>query len=211
MAPTSADVEPLVAAIKSDITIRKSPGGWPESIELALIDAVLSIRARYGVTAETGVRGSLKRYQAASQRPTWDDLRILADIEPTQLSETLANRQRTGRVLKAEAIVNCARRLSEVGVRHAVDVDRNSAEQKIAYCGTVGLGPVTWSYFLMLLGTDGVKPDTLVTRFVGETIGGNPGPDTVAALVTAAAEQLEMSSSDLDHSIWRHMSNPRRS
>ncbi|MCV7383743.1 hypothetical protein [Mycolicibacter longobardus] len=211
MAPTPADVERLVAGIRSAITLRKTPGGWPENIELALIDAVLSIRARYGVTADTGVRGAIKRYQADSGRTGWDDLRILGDINSARLSEVLANRQKTGGALKTEAIVDAARRLAEAGVVHAADVDRNSDKQKSIYCGTRGLGPVTWSYFLMLLGTDGVKPDTLVTRFVSEAVGGRPGPDAVTALVTAAAECLEMSSSDLDHSIWRHMSNPRRS
>lgn len=211
MEPISADVDRLVTSIKASVTIRKTPGGWPENIELALIDAVLSIRARYGVTADTGVRGAIKRYQAESGRTGWDDLQILGDTDSTRLSEVLANRQKTGGVLKAEAIVNGARRLTEAGVRHSADIDRNSYEQKSAYCGTRGLGLVTWSYFLMLLGTDGVKPDTLVTRFVSEAIGAHPGPNTVTALVTAAAERLEMSSSDLDHSIWRHMSKPRRS
>ncbi len=211
MAPIPADVERLVARIKSAVTMRQTPGGWPGNIELALIDAVLSIRARYGVTADTGVRGAIKRYQTGSGRTGWDDLRILGGTNSRALSDVLANRQKTGGVPKADVIVNCARRLSEAGVRHSADVDRNSPEQKTAYCGTRGLGPVTWSYFLMLLGTDGVKPDTLVTRFVNETVGGKPDPDAVTALVTAAAERLEMSSSDLDHSIWRHMSAPRRS
>jgi hypothetical protein len=86
----------------------------------------------------------------------------------------LANKQKTGRVTKAEAIVSAAARLAESDARHVSDIDRNSAEQRNAYCGTLGLGPVTWDYFLMLVGHDGVKADTLVTRFVTEALGSKP-------------------------------------
>lgn len=77
--------------------------------------------------------------------------------------------------------------------------------------GTRGLGPVTWDYFLMLVGHDGVKADTLVTRFVVEALGRRSESKEVARLVTKAAERMSMSVSALDHSIWRHMSRPRKS
>jgi len=40
-------------------------GGWPDLIEAALIDAVLSIRNRYGKnpTTTSGVRGVVQRYR----------------------------------------------------------------------------------------------------------------------------------------------------
>jgi len=38
-------------------------GGWPYEIEAALIDAVLSIRNRYGKSPTSGVRGSVTRYR----------------------------------------------------------------------------------------------------------------------------------------------------
>lgn len=107
--------------------------------------------------------------------------------------------------------MSAAGRLAEVGAVTADDVDRDSAAQRAAYCGTKGLGPVTWEYFLMLVGHDGVKADTLVTRFVAEALGRRPTVDEVGQLVTAAAQDLDMSASDLDHTIWRHMSRPRRS
>lgn len=186
------------------------PEGWPANVELALIDTVLSIRARYGVTADTGVRGAIKRYKAATGRNEWNDLKALGGAEPAWLAEVLANRQKTGGVPKAEAIISAAGRLASVGATHSADIDRNSDAQRNAYCGTRGLGPVTWQYFLMLVGHDGVKADTLVTRFVTEALGRRLDSQSVAQLVTETAALLQIRAADLDHSIWRYMSNPRR-
>jgi hypothetical protein len=38
-------------------------------------------------------------------------------------------------------------------------------------CQLRGLGPVTWDYFLMLLGTPGVKADTWIVRFAADALG----------------------------------------
>jgi hypothetical protein len=207
--PDDADVDRLLGHIKQKITKFYAPGGWPGNIELSLIDAVLSIQARYGTTESTGVRGAIKRYKDESRRTGWDDLGVLAKADPGWL-EVVLTKQKTGGVPKAEAIVNAADRFAQLGVLHEVDVDRNSVEQRKAYCGTRGLGPVTWDYFLMLAGNDGVKPDTLVTRFVGEAIGRKPDSNAVVRLVTQAAARLGMTASALDHSIWRYMSAARK-
>jgi hypothetical protein len=63
---------------------------------------------------------------------------------------------------------------------------------------------------LILVCHDGVKPDTLVTRFVEAAIGRKPDARAVTSLVTDAAKRLGVPAAALDHSIWRHMSNPRR-
>lgn len=66
MAATIADndVDRLLEHIKLKVTeIHGVPDGWPRNVELALIDTVLSIRAVYGTSAETGVRGAIKRYK----------------------------------------------------------------------------------------------------------------------------------------------------
>jgi len=170
---------------------------------------VLSIRAVYGVSADRGVRGAIKRYRQESGRSSWDDLDALGRVDATWLQGVLANKQRTGGVTKAEAIVDAAGRLAKVGVISSAHVVPNSADQRAAYCGTRGLGPVTWEYFLMLVGNDGVKADTLVSRFVEEAIGRKPSSDE-ALLVTEAAKVLVMPAADLDHTIWRYMSRERR-
>ncbi|OHU66447.1 hypothetical protein BKG84_29515 [Mycobacteroides chelonae] len=107
------------------------------------------------------------------------------------------------------AIVDAAGRLAASGAVHARDV-RDSPGHRGAYVGTKGLGPVTWSNFLMLLGHDGVKADTLVTRFVAQAINREVSAEQVAELVTDVAKELEVSSTVLDHAIWRYMSAPRK-
>lgn len=207
----SEDVARLLDHVKArGIEMRAVPGGWPGNVELSLIDAVLSIRARYGVSADTGVRGAIQRYKHDMGGTSWDDLRRLAQVDPTRLERVLSNRQKTGGVPKAQAIVAAAGRLADVGVISSHDVDRDSLPQRRAYCGTKGLGPVTWQYFLMLVGHDGVKADTLLTRFVEEAIGRKTDTDSVTRLVTEASKRLDVPAAALDHSIWRYMSTPRR-
>ena len=202
----SDDVERVLAYIDRTITDWKPAfEGWPGNIELALIDAVLSIQARYGNSPDTGVMGALQRYKGASGREAWDDLQVLAVFDSDQLVETLANRQKTGGVTKAEAIVNAARRFTAVGVRHAADVEPDSAVQREAYCGTHGLGPITWEYFLMLLSHDGVKPDVLVTRFIEEALGRPVNYSEVIEIVKMAAKRLDMPAGALDHTIWYYI------
>jgi hypothetical protein len=203
------DVDRLFAYIKQVELVVRVPGLWPGNVELALIDAVFSIRARYGVTQSKGVRGALHRYRDASGRESWDDLSVLASMEPSRFREVIGNKQKTGGVLKADAVLAAAGNLVKAGVRHAADVDRNSKQQRAAYCNTKGLGPVTWSYFTMLVGHDGVKADTQVTRFVERALERTVGTDECERLVTEAAKKLDMPATVLDHSIWRYMSKAR--
>ncbi len=207
----SNEVALLLARVRAELppSFDHIPDGWPDAIELALIDAVLSIRARYGTSADTGVRGAIGRYKKAfPDRAPWDDLRSLSELDSANLEGILANRQKTGGVPKVVAITTAAGRLADSGAVHAQDVQ--DKKHRAAYVGTRGLGPITWSYLLMLLGHDGVKADTLVTRFVAQAINREVCAEEVAELVTDAAKELEVSSTVLDHAIWRHMSAPRK-
>jgi 3-methyladenine DNA glycosylase/8-oxoguanine DNA glycosylase len=183
-------------------------GGWPGKIEAALIDAVLSIRARYG-SETTGVRAAVRRWSDANtDRPSLDDLGALAVTEPEVLASVLDNRQvLSGGASKPDAIKAAAAALVSAGVRHARDVDPSDAAHRAAYTGVKGLGPVTWEYFLMLLGHPGVKADTWIRRFVADAIGREPQASGAGSLVKAAAAALSVKPTDLDHAIWRHMSD----
>lgn len=145
-------VESLVAAIEDDLPKPWTvwPGGWPNEVEAALIDAVLSIRACYG-GPQSGVRGAVRRYrQALGEGATLDSLDRLAAYAPKDLEDVLGVRQKTSGVTKAQAIVNAAQSLMEAGVRHSSDVEPEA--HKRAYTRVHGLGSVTWEYFTMLIG-----------------------------------------------------------
>lgn len=197
----SADVEALVVHI--DAVLGKKwaawPGGWPNEIEAALIDAVLSMRSHYG-SSTTGVRGAIGRYRAP-RTSSLDDLYRLANADPEQLARVLGRQKTSGR-LKTEAIVTAAKRLQAVGVRRAVDLDGSSAVHRNAYVGVRGLGPVTWTYFTMLLGRPGVKADIWIGRFVKAAVGRAVSTSETELLATAAADVFRVSPTVLDHAIW---------
>lgn len=54
--PSKSEVSKTVAAVRHDLGAPAKwpprPGGWPDQIELALLDAVFSLNARYGRGAE---------------------------------------------------------------------------------------------------------------------------------------------------------------
>jgi hypothetical protein len=99
------------------------PGGRPGEAEVALVDAVMSIRARYGrpgstqddvLLAPTGVHRAVAAYRALRGKGPLDDLRVLAQIDAVFL-ERAVGAQKTARVPKAEAIVRAAGALVSAG------------------------------------------------------------------------------------------------
>ncbi|WP_203567566.1 hypothetical protein [Aestuariimicrobium ganziense] len=187
------------------------PGGWPDDIELALIDAVFSTRAKYGCGGgddrrATGVYAVVLRWKDAGSR---DDLTALADIDPVELLSILDNRSKIAGRTKAEVVVDAAQRLSAVGLRKSGDFT-GSDEQRAAYVGTKGCGPITWAYFGMLLGVEDAKPDTWLVRFTTDALGRQVEPETVRALVKQTAKSMGVSTSRLDHAIWQYQRGRHR-
>lgn len=210
----SADPEQLatvVAAIKKALPGEMSwPGGWPGQVEAALMDAVLSIRANYG-QPHNGVRGAVRRWRAERGDVPLDDLNVLATQDPERLASVIDNRQKlSGGSLKCAAIVQAAQNLLDVGVRHAADLAEPTLDHKRAYTNVNGLGSVTWEYLLMLLGVPGVKADTWIVRFVNETLGRPVSSAEARTVLLAAAKEVGVSTSALDHSIWNHMRSRRQ-
>jgi hypothetical protein len=179
------------------------PGGWPSEIEAALIDAIFSIRARYGNRSKrTGVYGAVARWRE-HRKPPADDLRILAATPEPQLRDITNSGRLAGRT-KAQVVLDAAKALVEVGVVHSVHLKNREDEARKAYLSVKGCGPVTWAYFRMLLGHDDVKADTWVTRFVQDKLPGVTTHTEVSRLVHRVASRLEVDARQLDHAIWRY-------
>src|SRR5664279_1559288 len=120
------------------------PGGWPDEIEAALIDAVFSIRARYGSRErKTGVYGAVVRWRAHRGEPA-DDLRILAQMSE-DLLRGITNGAKSGRRRKADVVIDAAKALADVDVIHAQDFGTRQVAAREAYLSVNGCGPVTWS------------------------------------------------------------------
>lgn len=187
------------------------PGGYPDEVEAALIDAVLSIRANYGSTSSTGVRGAVRRYRDAVGGGSLNDLSRLAAFTPQSLGQVLRNEQKTSGVTKAAAIVEAANKLQRAGLVKAGDLDPEL--HMSAYTQVHGLGKVTWEYFTMLLGRPGVKADSWITKWVSEAAGTGKQmtSDQANTLVKQAATELGIgtdseerpSLTQLDHAIWK--------
>jgi hypothetical protein len=195
----------LVTKAAADVPDAVYPGGWPGQVEAALIDAVLSIQAKYG-REDTGVRRCIRRYRESHAGRVLDDLTVLADLDPARLADILNNHQSTGGVPKSDAIVSAAKSLVAAGVKHAVDFDVHNLDQKRAYTSVKGLGPVTWEYCGMNLGQPGVKADTWICRFVAQAIGRPVESAEARGLVMEAAVRLGKKVIELDYSIWFLMS-----
>lgn len=202
------DLKGLLAGIDSRLPkpFPEWPGGYPDQVEAALIDAVLSIRARYG-KADTGVRAAVSRYKDAVGDQTPNSLSRLAEFDAVKLAEVLHNHQMTGAETKASAIVHAARTLSDIGVEAAANIDPKDPGHKAAYVNVPGLGPVTWYYFTMLIGAQDVKPDEWLKGFVELVLETPMLRDTeyVRRLVNAAAAKLGVDPRVLDHAIWLYM------
>lgn len=208
MSPDPNDVTTLAAAVNSAVPrseLKAWPGGWPGEVEAALMDAVLSIRANYG-QPHNGVRGAVGKWREERGGSRLDDLDALATFDSQRLAVVIENGQRlSGGSLKADAIVEAAQNLVGVGVRHATDLSEPSSRHKRAYVSVKGLGPVTWEYFLMLLGVPGVKADTWIVRFVEQALDRQVSPVDARALLMAVAHSMKVSPSALDHNIWDYM------
>jgi hypothetical protein len=179
------------------------PGGWPGEIEAALLDAVFSVRARYGSrTKGTGVFGAVTRWRDRAEGPA-DDLRRLAAVDEDELRGATNHGRLSGRS-KAAVVIDAAGALVDAGVAHADDLPARMVDARAAYLSVKGCGPVTWAYFRMLLGFEDVKPDTWVMRFVREAVPEVKTNETASQLIHEVAALIGVSPTDLDHAIWRY-------
>lgn len=196
------------------------PGGYRDGLALCVIDSVQSTGVNY-----TSVGKVLDRYRtyrrAQGADPAADGaVELLATFDELGGTDAWASRSGTrnrtstrGGILKAEAIREAARVLTAGGIDTTTDL-RAAADDEArlepvwkAWCTVKGQrSGITWRYVLMLAGVPGVKPDRMICRFVADALGAprrSVGPEFAAEIVTAAAPELDMSATALDHAIWR--------
>ncbi len=181
------------------------PGGRPGEVEVALVDAVMSIRARYGRPgpAPTGVHRAVAAYRRLRGDAPLDDLRALAAVSAAELARAVGG-QRTGGVLKAEAIVRAAAALASVGATCADHIQPADEQQKRAYTSVQGLGWVTWEYLGMLLGRPGVKADRWVVQAVSKAVDREVAAVGARDVVLATADDMGESPTRLEHALWAY-------
>ena len=212
----------VLESIGPDTEWPEWPGGWHDRADLALLDAIYSTRQKYETTVLPRVTEWKELYPSSS----FSDLVYLAEIDEAEIRKVFGGNVlpgvrlpgiRTGR-RKSEGVKEVAQRLcgSKVGlktalqIRDAVNSDKSKAVVQ-ALRKTKGVGPATARYFLMLLGVDGVKVDTLLGSWV-RTQMGNPmlSDEEITELVSRVAiERFDRKATELDYAIWRHESAKR--
>ena len=224
--PRSEAAGEPIEMLLEHIKVLGDPAGWAvattySSLALAVIDSLWSIGVRY-----TGVRNVIARYRAFRLRDGVDadqdtpaDLAAVIDGAggPDAFAEIVANRQRTssrGGILKAEAVRFAADVLIDAGISVPADVASATPEQltdvRDRWTAIRGQGSgLSWEYFLMLTGRQGVKADRMVRRFVADAL--NCDEQEISQvdahqLVTEAAGLLGLSVSQLDFAIWLYQS-----
>ena len=119
--------------------------------------------------------------------------------------------------MKSVGVVETARRLCAHEPRLAsaddiiTEVTNNERKRSVALLReTKGIGPATASYFLILLGIDGVKVDTLLGSWVKVQLMDRSLTDSaISALVAEVASGFARPARDLDYAIWRYESARR--
>ena len=219
MSRTSEQMRALVSACEQ-FRSAEAPGGYRDGLALCVIDSVQSTGLNY-----TSVGKVLDRYRtyrrAQGGDPATDGVvELLATFDELggthAWASRIGTRNRTstrGGILKAEAIRDAARVLTAnaidttAALRAVADDDKRLEQVRKAWCAVKGQrSGITWRYVLMLAGVPGVKPDRMIIRFVADALEvprRSVGSEFAAEIVTAAAPELNMSASALDHAIWR--------
>ncbi|MBS9533661.1 hypothetical protein KIH27_08695 [Mycobacterium sp. M1] len=197
-----------------------APAGYREGLALCITDSVQSTGVTY-----SSVEKVVNRYRAYRRDrggdPNSDGVpELLATFDvlggPDGWVEQIGNRNRTSTrngVLKAEAIRDAAQALAAQGIETTEDLrGAASDEARLARLGAawravVGQGSgITWHYVQMLAGIPGVKPDRMICRFVADSLElprNSVTTEFAGAIVTAAAAEMGLSPTDLDHGIWQ--------
>ena len=223
---SNGNVERLFEAVRDSIgpssTWPEWPGGWGDRADLALLDAIYSTRQKY----KTTVLPRLLIWKECYPSSEYCDLEYLSKIAESEIREVFGANVlpgvripgiRTGR-RKSEGVKEVAQRLcsTEIGlksaqqIKDAVHRDGFGSVSRLLQM-TKGVGSATASYFLMLLGVDGVKVDTLLGSWVRAQMENPMLSDVeITQLVSRVAiEKFDRKARDLDYAIWRHESAKR--
>lgn len=193
-------------------------GGYPDGLALCIVDSVQSTGVTY--TSVGNVLDAYRSYRRERNgNPQTDGTReLLTTFDELDGSVGWAGKignqnktsTRAGAPLKAEAIRLAAHTLDAGSLTDTAKL-RAATDSQLAAVKSEWLripgqrSGITWRYLLMLAGVPGVKPDRMIIRFVADTLGlprRRVTSEFAAEAVLAAAKQLNMSPTDLDHGIW---------
>lgn len=188
----SADPEAVAvaqaAAHSGARPFKNATGSWAASVEVALMDTILSIGAQVDGAYGAGVLPRLRAFKAF--RGPANMMRVVATLGPFGLADFVPESA------QIEQLMAAAGNLLDAGVQTAADVEPNSADQREALVKTDGVPDIAWQYFLLAL--DLRTPELTAVqqswfdRFVKEATGASQlTTQHRDALLQAATQQLD--------------------
>lgn len=149
MSPMTTPAETDVAAVVRSATrsgarpFKNATGNWASSVEVALLDTILSIGAQVDDAYGAGVLPRLRAFKAF--RGQANTMRVVATLGPFGLADFVPQQEQIDRIMGA------AGQLLDAGVQTAADIDPSSEQQRQALVTTVGVPDLAWQYFLIAL------------------------------------------------------------
>ena len=185
-----ADVAAVVqAAIHSGARpLKNATGDWASSVEVALLDTILTIGAQVDGAYGAGVLPRLRAFKAF--RGPANMMRVVATLGPFGLADFVPEQSQIDQLMEA------AGQLLDAGIQTASDVDQASDAQRHALISTTGVPEIAWQYFLIALGHEspeltelkGTWLDQFVQHATGQT---NLGSQQRDALLQDATDELD--------------------
>jgi hypothetical protein len=212
----SNDTDRILSELKvlGDPPTWKLPDGYHQSVGLSILDSIWSM----GVNYHKHVVPVVCRYRAFRigegadpEKDSADDLVSVFDrvggVEGF-INRIAENRQRTSTVsgiLKADAVLLAAQGIQKLGLATPADVVRSQDAVEAFWLTIKGQGSgISFGYFMMLLGQEGIKPDRMIIRFLEKALDRKISPDEARELLAEVARKLNLSQIQLDHAIWNY-------
>jgi hypothetical protein len=212
----SNDTDRILSELKvlGDPSTWKLPDGYHQSVGLSILDSIWSM----GVNYHKHVVPVVCRYRAFRigegadpEKDSADDLVSVFDgvggVEGF-INRIAENRQRTSTVsgiLKADAVLLAAQGIQKLGLATPADVVRSQDAVEAFWLTIKGQGSgISFGYFMMLLGQDGIKPDRMIIRFLEKALASKVSTDEAREMLAEVALKLSLSQIQLDHAIWNY-------
>lgn len=187
---------------------KKSLGNYENAV-LVCLDAVLSINRKYYTFVVPRIIHFQNKYSGVTRLE--ELINLIDDVGIDGFSECW-NYNHTVRV---KMLHNLCERLIEISNLYKAENEllslRKWASQVSinAYdCFNVaGIGFTTFQYIRMLLGANTVKPDVHIKNEISKIIGRKINDKYAVELFENACNDLELSTSDIEHYIWKKCAN----
>jgi hypothetical protein len=212
----SHDTDRILSELKvmADPTSWKLPDGYHQSVGLSILDSIWSM----GVNYDKHVVPVIRRYRAFRisegadpEKDSANDLvSVFARVGGVEgfINGIAENRQRTSAVsgiLKADAVLLAAQGIQKLGLITPADVVKSQDDVENFWLKIKGQSSgISFGYFMMLLGQEGIKPDRMIIRFLEKALARKVSTDEAREMLAEVAHKLNLSQIQLDHAIWNY-------